>query len=139
MSRNTTEHLLKDMEKLRQRIGVERWLLRGGSWGALALAYAERHPERVSGMLMLSVTTTRQLEIDWLYRGVGRFFPEAWARFGNFAGLSDVYRLPTDSAPPISGLLEVLADVGAPRHRGPLAAATQWTAWEDSVISKIQR
>ena len=80
MSRNTTEHLLKDMEQLRQRVGVDRWLLRGGSWGVtLSLAYAERHPERVSGMLMLSVTTTRRLEIDWLYRGVGRFFPEAWA------------------------------------------------------------
>jgi hypothetical protein len=85
MSLNTTGHLLADMEQLREHLGVEKWLLRGGSWGAtLSLAYAERHPERVSGMLMLSVTSTRRLELDWLYRGVGRFFPEAWARFRDF-------------------------------------------------------
>jgi proline iminopeptidase len=104
MSLNTTDHLLRDMEQLRAHLGVDKWLLRGGSWGVtLSLAYAERHPERVSGMLMLSVTSTRRLELDWLYRGVGRFFPEAWARFTDFAGLAGTYRLPTDTAPPISG------------------------------------
>jgi proline iminopeptidase len=78
LSLNTTGHLLRDMEQMREHLGVEKWLLRGGSWGVtLSLAYAERHPERVSGMLMLSVTSTRRLELDWLYRGVGRFFPEA--------------------------------------------------------------
>ena len=88
MRLNTTEHLIADMERLREHLGVEQWLLRGGSWGVtLSLAYAERHPERVSGMLMLSVTSTRRLELDWLYRGAGRFFPEAWARFRDFAGL----------------------------------------------------
>src|SRR5689334_8515021 len=97
MNLNTTGHLLRDMEQLRGHLGVEKWLLRGGSWGVtLSLAYAERYPERVSGMIMLSVTSTRRLEIDWLYRGVGRFFPEAWARFRDFAGLTDSYRLPTD-------------------------------------------
>jgi len=54
MSLNTTGHLLRDMEQLREHLGMEKWLLRGGSWGVtLSLAYAERHPERVSGMLML--------------------------------------------------------------------------------------
>ena len=78
MRRNTTEHLLGDMERLREHLGVERWLLRGASWGAtLSLAYGERHPERVAGMLLVAVTSTRRSEIDWLYRGVGRFFPEA--------------------------------------------------------------
>ena len=82
---NATGHLLRDMEQLRKHLGVDTWLLRGGSRGvSLSLAYAER----VSGMLMLSVTSTRRLEIDWLYRGVGRFFPEAWARFRDFAGLT---------------------------------------------------
>ena len=55
---------------------------------------------------MLSVTSTRWLELDWLYRGVGRFFPEAWARFRDFAGLTDAYWLPTDVDPPIAGPLE---------------------------------
>ena len=107
MTLNTTGHLLRDMEQLREHLGVSKWLLRGASWGVtLSLAYAERHPERVSGMLMLSVTSTRRLEIDWLYRGAGRFFPEAWTRFRGFAGLTDSYRLPTDSTPPITGLLQ---------------------------------
>jgi proline iminopeptidase len=126
------------MEQLCEHLGVGTWLLRGGSWGVtLSLAYAERHPGRVSGMLMLSVTSTRRLELDWLYRGVGRFFPEAWARFRDFAGLADSYRLPTDSTPPISGLLQAYSrmmedpDIGV-RSR----AATEWTAWEDAVISQ---
>jgi proline iminopeptidase len=79
---NTTEHLLADMEKLREHLDVEQWLLHGGSWGStLILAYAERHPRRVSEIVIASVTTTRRREIDWLYRGVARFFPEAWERF----------------------------------------------------------
>src|SRR5262249_37602849 len=66
MSRNTTEHLLSDMELIRVRLGVERWLLFGGSWGAtLILAYAERHPHRVPEIVMPCVTTTRRSEIDW--------------------------------------------------------------------------
>jgi proline iminopeptidase len=82
MSRNTTEHLLADMEQLRHHLGVDRWLLFGGSWGStLILAYAERHPDRVSEIVIPAVTTTRRSEIDWLYQGVARFFPEEWHRF----------------------------------------------------------
>jgi len=138
MSLNTTEHLLRDMERLREHLGVDQWLLRGGSWGVtLSLAYAERHPERVSGMLMLSVTSTRRLELDWLYRGVGRFFPEAWARFRDFAGLTDSYRLPTDSTPPIPGLLRVYSQMMEDPDPGVRSrAATEWLAWEDAVISQ---
>jgi proline iminopeptidase len=70
------------MELLRVHLGVERWLLFGGSWGAtLILAYAERHPHRVSEIVMPCVTTTRRSEIDWLYRSVARFFLEEWERF----------------------------------------------------------
>ena len=82
LSVNTTEHLLADMERLREHLGIERWLLYGGSWGStLSLAYAERHPRRVSEVVLVDVTTSRRAEIDWLYRGVGRFFPEQWRRF----------------------------------------------------------
>ena len=82
MSVNTTEHLIADMELLREHLGIEQWVLFGGSWGStLALAYAERHSQRVSAILLVSVTTTRRSEIDWLYRGVGRFFPQEWDRF----------------------------------------------------------
>jgi proline iminopeptidase len=138
MRLNTTEHLLRDMEQLREHLGVDRWLLRGGSWGTtLALAYAQRHPDRVSGLLLASVTTTRPLELDWLYRGVGQFFPEAWARFRDFAGLAGTYRVPTDTTPPISALLRAYADMledpdPAVRSR----AAAEWLTWEDAVISQ---
>jgi pimeloyl-ACP methyl ester carboxylesterase len=82
MSLNTTEHLIRDMEQLREHLGVEKWILRGASWGVtLSLAYAERYPERVAGLALASITTGRRSELDWLYRGVGRVFPEAWARF----------------------------------------------------------
>ena len=63
-------------------LGIGRWLVTGGSWGTtLALIYAERYPHRVSEIMVSAITTTRQSEIDWLYRGVGRFFPEEWERF----------------------------------------------------------
>jgi proline iminopeptidase len=138
MSLNTTGHLLADMEQLREHLGVSKWLLRGGSWGVtLSLAYAERHPDRVSGMLMLSVTSTRRLEIDWLYRGVGRFFPEAWARFRDFAGLTDSYLLPTDTTPPIPDLLQAYSQMMEdPDLDVRSRAATEWLAWEDAVISQ---
>jgi proline iminopeptidase len=138
MSINTTGHLIADMEQLRQHLGVDTWLLRGGSWGVtLSLAYAQRHPQRVSGMLLASVTTGRQLELDWLYRGVGRFFPEAWAQFVEFAGQADAYRRPTDAAPPIPGLLAPYSHMMEdPDIAVRARAATEWLAWEDAVISQ---
>ena len=70
MRHNTTEHLLADMERLREHLGIQRWMLSGGSWGStLLLAYAQRHPQRVSEIVIAGVTTSRRSEIDWLYRG----------------------------------------------------------------------
>ncbi|HUZ54646.1 MAG TPA: prolyl aminopeptidase [Streptosporangiaceae bacterium] len=136
MSLNTTEHLIRDMEQLREHLGVEKWLLRGGSWGVtLSLAYAERHPKRVCGMIMVSVTSTRRSELDWLYRGAGRIFPEAWARFRDYVAAED-YRLPTDTEPPIEGLLTAYSRLMENPDPGTRAgAATEWLAWEDAVIS----
>ena len=136
MSLNTTGHLIADMERLREHLGVDKWLLRGGSWGVtLSLAYAQRHPDRVSGMILVSVTSTRRLELDWLYRGAGRFFPEAWARFRDFVG-ADEFALPTQSEPPIENLLirysRLMED---PDPDARARAASEWLAWEDAVIS----
>jgi proline iminopeptidase len=79
---NTTGHLVADIERLRQHLGIERWLVFGGSWGStLGLAYAERHPGRVSELVLLSVVTTSHREVRWVTRDVGRYFPEQWARF----------------------------------------------------------
>ena len=81
LSTNTTQHLIGDIERLREHLGVERWLVLGPSWGStLALAYAEEHPGRVSELVLWGVTTGRHSEFDWLFRGhgVGPLLPEAW-------------------------------------------------------------
>lgn len=127
MRHNTTHHLLSDMERLREHLGIDRWLLYGGSWGAtLILAYAERYPHRTSAIVIPGVTMSRQREIDWLYRGVGRFFPAQWERFR--AGVPESER-DGDLLAAYARLMEHSdADV---RER----AATDWCAWEDAVIS----
>jgi proline iminopeptidase len=82
LSANTTQNLIADAELLRQRLNLERWLVFGGSWGStLALAYAETHPDRVTEMVLVGVTTGRKSEFDWLFRGgVALLFPEQWER-----------------------------------------------------------
>lgn len=123
---NTTEHLIGDMERLRAHLGIERWLLSGASWGCtLALAYAERYPARVSEIVLSSVTTTRRSEIDWLYRGAGRFFPEQWERFAAGSGVS-----PDDDILAAYARLTSHPDA-AVREK----ATADWCAWEDAVLS----
>jgi proline iminopeptidase len=82
LSANTTHHLIADMEALREYLGIERWMLYGGSWGStLILAYAEQYPQHVTEIIIPGVTMTRRSEIDWLYRDVAPMFPAEWARF----------------------------------------------------------
>ena len=127
MSANTTEHLLSDMELLREHLGIDRWLLSGGSWGStLALAYAERHPHRVSEIVLSAVTTTRRSEIDWLYRGVARFFPEEWERFR--AGVPEADR----DGDLVAAYARLMED---PDPLVRAQAANAWGAWEDAVVS----
>jgi proline iminopeptidase len=81
LSTNTTQHLIADMELLREDLGIDRWVVFGASWGCtLTLAYAEAHPTRVSGILLWAVTTGRHSEMDWMFRGgvSRRYFPEQW-------------------------------------------------------------
>jgi len=80
LERNTTWHLVADMEAIRTHLGLERWLLFGGSWGStLSLAYALRHPERVSALVLRGIFLLRRREIDWFYQeGASRTFPDAW-------------------------------------------------------------
>ncbi len=81
LTTNTTAHLIADIELLRRHLGVDR-LVFGGSWGStLGLAYAQRHPERVSEIILFSVVTTRRREVEWVTRDVGWLFPAQWARF----------------------------------------------------------
>jgi len=75
---NTTWHLVADMERLRTLMGVEKWLVFGGSWGStLALAYAETHPEHVSELVLRGIYTLTKAELDWYYQfGVSEMFPD---------------------------------------------------------------
>jgi proline iminopeptidase len=82
---NTTAHLVADMEALRRHLGIERWVLFGGSWGStLALAYAETHPERCLGLVLRGVFLCRRSEVDWFLYGIRAVFPEAWRAFSGF-------------------------------------------------------
>lgn len=127
MARNTTEHLLADMEALRHHLGVDRWLLYGGSWAStLILAYAQRYPERVLGIVLIGVTTTRPQEVDWLYRGLRLVRPVEWERFR--AGVPEEYR---DGNLVEAYRLLMESPDAAVREQ----AAADWCAWEDAAIA----
>jgi proline iminopeptidase len=80
---NTTWHLVADMEALRSMLGIERWMVYGGSWGStLALAYAQTHPARATELVLRGIFTFRQTELDWLYvYGASEIFPDKWEEF----------------------------------------------------------
>ena len=128
LSTNTTRHLISDLESLRQFLGIESWLVNGASWGVtLGLAYAEQHPERVSEMVLAAVTLTRPTDIHWLYRGVGRYFPEQWERFR-----SDVPPEARDGDLVAAYDRLLNGDVERAARR---RAAQNWCDWEDAVLS----
>ncbi len=80
---NTTGHLVEDLETLRKHLGIEQWLVFGGSWGStLALAYAQTYPQAVSGLILRGIFLCRPEEIQWFYQeGTSWLFPELWERF----------------------------------------------------------
>ena len=80
---NTTWHLVADIERLRTFLGIERWLVFGGSWGStLALAYSQAHPRRVSELVLRGIFMLRKWEIDWFYQdGAGALFPDRWENY----------------------------------------------------------
>lgn len=83
LERNTTWDLVDDMERIRERLNIDRWVLFGGSWGStLALAYGETHPDRVLGMILRGIFLARQQDIDWFYQhGASQLFPDYWQRY----------------------------------------------------------
>jgi len=82
---NTTWHLVADMERLREHLGIKRWLVFGGSWGStLALAYAQTHPDRVTELVLRGIFLIRKWEIDWFYQnpdGAGALYPDLWQQY----------------------------------------------------------
>ena len=128
LSTNTTDHLIADIERVREHLGIESWLVWGASWGVtLGLAYAERHPDRVTAMVLASVTMTRPSDIHWLCHEVGRYFPEQWARFRD--GVPRAER-DGDLVAAYYRLLDVNSDL-VTREK----AARDWCDWEDAVHS----
>ena len=127
LSANTTTHLVADLERLRDHLGVDRWLLLGGSWGStLGLTYAVTHPERVRAVVLGAVTLTRTADVEWLTRGVGRYFPEAHQRF--LAALPE----PDRGGNLAAAYARLLA---SPDPQVRFDAAVAWCEWEEAIAS----
>lgn len=124
---NTTHHLIGDIEKLRRHLGIESWLVFGGSWGStLGLAYSELYPERVTEIVLFAIATTRRHEVHWVTRDVGRLFPEQWARFRD--GVPAAER----DGDLVEAYSRLLQDANpAVREK----AARDWCDWEEVHVS----
>lgn len=132
LATNTTDHLVRDMEQLREHLGIGAWIVNGVSWGStLALAYAQAHPERVLGVVLFAVTTTSRREVDWVTERIGDVFPEAWDRVASHAENSGIgYRRGTGRLIEAYGQLMESPD---PATRE--AASWEWAQWEDTHLS----
>jgi proline iminopeptidase len=128
LAANTTGHLLADIELLRGHLGVKRWLVFGGSWGTtLGLAYAERHPDQVSELVLAAVVGTAiRREVEWITRDVARHFPAEWPRFRDGVPAAD-----RDGS-----LVQAYARLlNSPDEAVRVQAARDWCAWEDTHVS----
>ena len=125
---NTTAHLISDLEALRAHLGVERWLVFGGSWGSsLALAYAQAHADRVLGLVLRGIFLCRPEEIRWFLYDMRQFFPEAWRSFAEF--------LPERERDDIlAGYYRRLTD---PDPRVHVPAAHAWSRYESSCSTLL--
>lgn len=129
MSVNTTWHLVADIEFLREMLGVERWQVFGGSWGsALALAYAQTHPERVSELLVRGIFTLRPFELAWYYQyGASLLFPDLWEDF--------VAPIPEAERGDLIRAYHRRLNDPDPAVRIPAARA--WSVWEGSTVTLL--
>jgi proline iminopeptidase len=129
LDNNTTWHLVADIEKLREMMGVEKWLVFGGSWGStLALAYAETHPERVSELVVRGISTLTKAELAWYYQfGVSEMFPDKWERF--------LAPIPEAEQEDMMGAYRKRL-TGADREK-QVEAAVAWSTWEGQSITLL--
>lgn len=128
LSVNTTAHLIADIEALREHLGIERWLVFGGSWGStLSLAYAQRYPERVTELVLRGIFLLRRKEVDWYYNGsAGYVYPDEWEKF-----LAPVPE--SDRAGDLVEAYHRLLHAADPEIA--TAAAVAWTTWESATSS----
>ena len=126
---NTTWHLVDDIERLREHVGVDKWLVFGGSWGStLGLAYAQTYPERTSELILRGIFLFRQKELDWLYTfGASEVYPDKWGDF--LAPIPEAER--GDMSLAYQARLTG-ADAGV-----KLAAAKAWSKWEAETVTLL--
>ena len=126
---NTTWHLVADLEKLREHLGIEQWLVCGGSWGStLALAYAQTHPTSVSELVLRGIFTLRKSELDWFYEGgAAAIFPDLWEGF--------LAPVPVEERGQLIKAYSRLLNDPDPAVHGPAAVA--WSRWESSTITLL--
>jgi proline iminopeptidase len=127
---NTTWHLIDDIELIRETLGIDRWLVFGGSWGStLSLAYAQSHPERVTELVLRGIFLLRAQELQWFYQhGASELYPDAWQHY--LAPIPD-----TERHDLISAFHSRLTSED-PEVR--LSAARAWSVWEASTSFLIQ-
>lgn len=129
LENNTTWHLVADIERLREMIGAEKWLVFGGSWGStLALAYAQTHTERVSELVVRGIYMLTKAELDWYYQfGVSEMFPEKWEGF--------IAPIPEDERGDMIAAYRKRL-VGQDREE-QLRCAKAWSIWEGETITLL--
>ena len=129
LSTNTTPHLLRDLETLREHLGVDRWVVAGASWGVtLALAYAQAHPDRVRALVLAAVTSGTRAETDWITRDMRRVFPREWDAFA--AEVPEAER----DGDLCAAYARLLAD---PDPAVTERAARAWCTWEDTHVQGL--
>ncbi len=122
---NTTQHLVADMERLRAELGIERWLVFGGSWGStLALVYAETHPEAVTELVLRGIFLLRPSEIEWFYQqGASEIFADHWEEY--------LKPIPVEERGDL--LRAYYRRLTGPDEAAAMAAARAWSVWEGST------
>lgn len=129
LENNTTWHLVSDMEQIREKLGIDRWLVFGGSWGStLSLAYAQTHPERVTALVLRGIFMLRKKELNWFYQeGASKLFPEAWEDF--LVPIAEEKR---------NNLMDAYREIFQGNdHKKKLDAAIAWSKWEAATSSLL--
>ena len=129
LEHNTTWDSVEDMEHIRQQLGIETWLVFGGSWGStLALAYAETHPERTAGLILRGIFLCRPEEIEWFYQsGCHQIYPDRWEAFCAPIATTDRHEM-------VNAYYRLLT---GPDEAARLKAAQAWSVWEGSTVKLV--
>jgi proline iminopeptidase len=127
---NTTWHLVEDIERLREMVGVDKWLVYGGSWGStLSLAYAQTHPDRVTELVLRGIFLFDPYEIDWMYKkgGASQLYPDKWEEF--------IAPIPEDEHDDLVEAYRKRLTGSDPVER--LRCAKAWSKWEAEIVTLL--